>query len=82
MANRALGQRAIVVGAGMGGLAAAALAGFFSNDVVVDRDELPHAERGGARPRATRNDRRAPARFEAMLQYGAAPDRGGETAGA
>src|SRR5262249_32442287 len=37
-----LGQRAVVIGAGIGGLSAAgALAPYFENIVVLDRDELP-----------------------------------------
>jgi len=40
--TEAVGQTAIVVGAGMGGLmAAAALSGFFKNVNIIERDELP-----------------------------------------
>lgn len=40
--TEAVGQTAIVVGAGMGGLmAAAALSGFFKNVIIIERDELP-----------------------------------------
>jgi len=42
MMSRAVGKRAIVVGAGMGGLtAAAALAGHFERVLVLERDPLP-----------------------------------------
>jgi 2-polyprenyl-6-methoxyphenol hydroxylase-like FAD-dependent oxidoreductase len=41
-ANAVIGKQAVVIGAGMGGLAAAgALAGFFEHVVVLERDELP-----------------------------------------
>ncbi len=41
MPNRLVGERAIVVGAGIGGLAAAAaLADFFETVTVLDRDDL------------------------------------------
>lgn len=44
MPTRAIGDKAIVIGAGVGGLcAAAALADFFENVLVLDRDELPEA---------------------------------------
>ena len=40
--NAVMGKQAVVIGAGMGGLAAAgALAGFFEHVVVLERDELP-----------------------------------------
>ena len=43
-----LGKRAIVVGGGLGGVAAArALSGHFRQVVILDRDELPD----GATPR-------------------------------
>lgn len=39
-----LGQKAIVIGAGMAGLmTAAVLSEFFANVIIVERDELPHA---------------------------------------
>jgi 2-polyprenyl-6-methoxyphenol hydroxylase-like FAD-dependent oxidoreductase len=42
MANDLIGRRAVVVGAGMGGLAAAgALADFFEHVIVLERDRLP-----------------------------------------
>ena len=42
--SEAMAERAIVVGAGMGGLAAAmAIAPYFERVVVLDRDTLPHA---------------------------------------
>jgi 2-polyprenyl-6-methoxyphenol hydroxylase-like FAD-dependent oxidoreductase len=42
MASEHIGRRAVVVGAGMGGLAAAgALADFFERVIVVERDHLP-----------------------------------------
>ena len=41
-ASKSIGQKAIVIGAGMGGLmAAAALAGFFEDVVIIESDELP-----------------------------------------
>ena len=46
-----IGKQAVVIGAGMGGLAATgALAGFFERVVVLERDELPAgaADRQGA----------------------------------
>lgn len=46
-----IGRQAVVIGAGMGGLAAAgALAGFFEHVIVLERDELPVAavDRQGA----------------------------------
>ena len=40
--TRSIGQTAVVIGAGMGGLmAAAVLSGYFSNVVIVESDELP-----------------------------------------
>jgi len=40
--SKSNGRTAVVIGAGMGGLmAAAALSGFFTNVVIVERDELP-----------------------------------------
>jgi 2-polyprenyl-6-methoxyphenol hydroxylase-like FAD-dependent oxidoreductase len=50
MAHAHIGRRAVVVGAGMSGLAAAgALADFFEEVVVVERDSLPvgAADRAG-----------------------------------
>ena len=42
--SEAMAERAVVVGAGMGGLAAAkAIAPYFERVVVLDRDTLPHA---------------------------------------
>jgi 2-polyprenyl-6-methoxyphenol hydroxylase-like FAD-dependent oxidoreductase len=42
MAQAVIGKQAVVIGAGMGGLAATgALAGFFEHVVVLERDELP-----------------------------------------
>jgi 2-polyprenyl-6-methoxyphenol hydroxylase-like FAD-dependent oxidoreductase len=42
VAKTVIGRQAVVIGAGMGGLAAAgALAGFFEHVVVLERDELP-----------------------------------------
>jgi phytoene dehydrogenase-like protein len=42
MAKAVIGKQAVVIGAGMSGLAAAgALAGFFEHVVVLERDELP-----------------------------------------
>ena len=42
VAKAVIGRQAVVIGAGMGGLAAAAaLAGFFEHIVVLERDELP-----------------------------------------
>ena len=49
--NRSVGKRAIVLGAGMGGLAAAAaLSDFFEQVIVLERDALPEkpAHRSGA----------------------------------
>ncbi len=41
-ASKSIGQTAVVIGAGMGGLmAAAALSDFFTNVVIVESDELP-----------------------------------------
>ncbi len=41
-ASKSIGQTAVVIGAGMGGLmAAAVLSGFFTNVVIIERDELP-----------------------------------------
>jgi 2-polyprenyl-6-methoxyphenol hydroxylase-like FAD-dependent oxidoreductase len=41
MAKAVIGKQAVVIGAGMGGLAAAgALVGFFEHVVVLERDEL------------------------------------------
>jgi 2-polyprenyl-6-methoxyphenol hydroxylase-like FAD-dependent oxidoreductase len=40
--SRSVDQTAVVIGAGMGGfMAAAALSGFFTNVIIVERDELP-----------------------------------------
>ena len=40
--SKSIGQTAVVIGAGMGGLmAAAVLSGFFANVVIIERDELP-----------------------------------------
>ena len=40
--SNSIGQTAVVIGAGMGGLmAAAALSGFFTNVVIIESDELP-----------------------------------------
>jgi 2-polyprenyl-6-methoxyphenol hydroxylase-like FAD-dependent oxidoreductase len=42
--SETMAERAVVVGAGMGGLAAAkAIAPYFERVVVLDRDALPHA---------------------------------------
>jgi 2-polyprenyl-6-methoxyphenol hydroxylase-like FAD-dependent oxidoreductase len=42
MAKAVIGRQAVVIGAGIGGLAAAgALAGFFEHVLVLERDELP-----------------------------------------
>ena len=42
MSNRYLGERAVVIGAGMGGLPAAqVLADYFREVVVLERDVLP-----------------------------------------
>jgi 2-polyprenyl-6-methoxyphenol hydroxylase-like FAD-dependent oxidoreductase len=42
MGKAVIGRQAVVIGAGMGGLAAAgALAGFFEHVIVLERDELP-----------------------------------------
>jgi 2-polyprenyl-6-methoxyphenol hydroxylase-like FAD-dependent oxidoreductase len=42
MASSRIGKQAVVIGAGMGGLAAAgALAGYFEKVIVLDRDSLP-----------------------------------------
>lgn len=52
---RSLGERAIVIGAGMGGLmAASVLARYFSEVLVLDKDHLPEAAetRTGAPQRA------------------------------
>ncbi len=42
MADRKIGKQAVVIGAGMGGLAAAgALADYFEQVMVLERDSLP-----------------------------------------
>ena len=42
--GEAIGKRAVVIGAGIGGLAAAkAIAPFFASVIVIDRDTLPEA---------------------------------------
>ena len=54
--SETMAERAVVVGAGMGGLAAAkAIAPYFERVVVLDRDALPHA----ALARASARRRRA-----------------------
>lgn len=63
--GEAIGRRAVVVGAGMGGLAAArAVAPFFDRVVVLDRDALPE----GAAPRIGAPQSR---HVHALLQSGA-----------
>jgi glycine/D-amino acid oxidase-like deaminating enzyme len=42
MADRKIGKQAVVIGAGMAGLAAAgAIADYFERVIVLDRDRLP-----------------------------------------
>ena len=44
--NSFLGRRAVVVGAGLGGLSAArVLADYFDEVIILDRDELPDERR-------------------------------------